>query len=113
MNAKPLPQSLLQQAAQIPHLERGKLSIMREGPEGPYYNHQCRQDGKNISRYVPREQIPAVQEAIEGYQTFNGLIEQYVDQIVEKTRSDIAANSKKKRKSHPNSSSPKMPKSNK
>lgn len=111
MNSKPTPQSLLQQAAQIPHLERGKLSILREGPDGPYYNHQYRQDGKNVSRYVPREQVPAVQEAIEGYGKFTGIIEQYVDQLVEETRKQIAADSKKKPQSRPSSSSPKTPKS--
>jgi hypothetical protein len=77
-------------------MERGKLSIIGQGPEGPYYNHQCRCDGKNVSRYVPREQVAAVQEAIEGYSRFNDLISQYVDQIVEETRDEIAAGSKKK-----------------
>jgi hypothetical protein len=113
MNEKPTPQSLLHQAAQIPRLERGKLSIIREGPDGPYYNHQSRRDGKNVSRYIPREQVPAVQEAIEGYNKFTGLIEQYVDQLVDQTRKQIAADSKKKPPSRPRSSSPKAPKSTK
>jgi hypothetical protein len=77
-------------------MERGKLSIIRHGPEGPYYNHQCRCEGKNVSRYVSRDQVPAVQEAIEAYSKFNDLIEQYVDQIVEQTRSEIAVDAKKK-----------------
>ena len=111
MNAKTSPQSLLQQAAQIRQLERGKLSIIRQGPDGPYYNHQCRHDGKNVSRYIPREQVPAVQEAIEGYQKFTGLIDQYVEQIVEQTRSQISSDAKKKLTSRPRSSSPKPPKS--
>jgi len=110
MNTKPNPQSLLQQAAQIPRLERGKLSILREGDTGPFYNHQCRVDGKNVSRYIPRDQVPAVQEAIDGYSRFEALIEEYVDQIVDQTRREIAAHSKKKT-SHRNSSSPKTPKS--
>ena len=111
MNEKPTPQSLLQQAGQIPRLERGKLSVIREGPDGAYYNHQCRQGGKNVSRYIPREQVPAVQEAIEGYDKFAGLIEQYVDRLVDETRKEIAADSKKKSQSRPTSSSPKTPKS--
>jgi hypothetical protein len=106
MKTKLDPQSLLQQAAQIPRLERGKLSILREGATGPFYNHQCRQEGKNISRYIPRDQVPAVQEAIDGYAKFEALIEEYVDQIVDQTREEIAAGSKKKT-SHRNSSSPK------
>ncbi len=96
MKSKPTPLSLLQEAAQIPRLERGKLSIIGEGPNGPYYNHQHRVHGRNVSRYIPREQVPAIQEAIDGYQRFHSLIEQYVDRVVEETRSGIAANSKKK-----------------
>lgn len=110
MNTKPDPQSLLQQAAQIPRLERGKLSILREGANGPFYNHQCRQEGKNVSRYIPRDQVPAVQEAIDGYAKFEALIEEYVDQIVDQTRAEIAARSKKKISPRP-SSSPKTPRS--
>ncbi len=111
MNDKPTPQSLLQRAGQIPRLERGRLSVIREGPDGAYYNHQCRQGGKNVSRYIPREQVPAVQEAIEGYDKFAGLIEQYVDRLVDETRKEIAADSNKKSQSRPTSSLPKAPKS--
>jgi uncharacterized protein YceH (UPF0502 family) len=111
MNTKPNPQSLLQQAAQIPRLERGKLSILREGAIGPFYNHQCREDGKNVSRYIPRDQVSAVQEAIDSHARFQALIEEYIDQMVEKTRGEIAALSKKKT-SHRNFSSPKTRKSN-
>ena len=110
MTAKFSAQSLLHQAAQIPHLERGNLSIIRESPKGAFYNHQSRKNGKNVSRYVPRDQVPAVREAVEGYQKFTGLIEQYVDQMVEKTRCDIAADSKKKMP-RPSSYSPRTPKS--
>ena len=111
MNSKSSPQSLLQQAAQIPNLERGKLCVIRQGPQGPYYNHQYRKDGKSISRYVSGDQVPAVQEAIDGYEKFQGLIEQYVDQVVESTRSKIGAGSKKKTRSRRKSSWPKTRKS--
>jgi hypothetical protein len=109
MKSKMSPQSLLQQAAQIPHLERGKLSILRQGPNGPYFNHQERKNGKNVSRYVPSEQVPAVQSAIDGYQNFHQLIEQYVDEMVGVTRADIAGF--KKKSPRPKFSSPKTPKS--
>jgi hypothetical protein len=56
MTSKSSPQSLIAQAAQIPHLERGKLSIIRQGPDGPYYNHQFPENGKYVTRYVPRDQ---------------------------------------------------------
>jgi hypothetical protein len=111
MNPASSPQSLLQKAAQIPRLERGTLSIIREGPGGAFYNHQYRQDGKKVSRYVPRDQVAAVQEAIDGYRRFDQLIQDYVDQVVEKTRAEIAADSKKNQSPPQNSSSPKMRKS--
>ena len=95
MTPKSSPQSLIAQAAQIPHLERGKLSIIRQGPDGPYYNHQFPQDGKYLTRYVPRDQAPAVQQAIDGYKEFDRFIERYVDEMVQKTRAEIAAGAKK------------------
>jgi len=96
MNSPSSPQSLLQQIAQIQHLERGKLCVIRHGPDGPYYNHQTWEKGKNLSRYVPRDQVPAVQAAIAGYQQVQRLMEQYVQQMVAKTRAEIAAGVKKK-----------------
>jgi hypothetical protein len=101
MNSKSSPQSFLQQAAQIHHLERGKLSIIRQGPKGPYYNHQFRKDGHYVTRYVPQEQVPAVQEAIDGYRKFAQLVERHVDEVVVKTRAEIAAGSKKKQSRRP------------
>ena len=95
MNDQSSAQSLLEQAAKIGRLERGKLSILRQGASGPFYNHQFRKAGKNVSRYVPRDQVEAVQEAIDGYAKFQALIERYVDQRVESTRQEIARDSKK------------------
>jgi hypothetical protein len=111
MKPESSPHSLLQKAAQIPHLERGTLSIIREGPGGAFYNHQYREDGKKVSRYIPRDQVAAVQEAIDGYRQFDQLIQEYVDQMVAKTRAEIADHSKKNQSPPQNSSSPKTPKS--
>jgi hypothetical protein len=99
------------QAAQIAHLERGKLSIIRQGPDGPYYNHQFPQDGKYVTRYVPRDQAPAVQQAIDGYKEFNRLVESYVDEMVQKTRSEIASGAKKNKSRRLRSSWPRTRKS--
>lgn len=44
------PESVLRDLAQIQRLDRGSLSIIRQGPTGPYYNHQCYEDGRNVSR---------------------------------------------------------------
>jgi hypothetical protein len=64
------PQSLLEQMAQIPQLERSKLCVVRQGPDGPYYNHQTWKKGRNVSRYVPRDQVLALENAIDGYHRY-------------------------------------------
>jgi hypothetical protein len=106
------PAQLFEKIGQIQRMERGKLTVMREGPEGPYYKHQAWENGKNVSRYVPCDQAPAVQQAIQGYQKFQELTEQYAQAVIDKTRAELAAHSKKK-KYHlrRKSSSPKIRKS--
>jgi hypothetical protein len=60
MNTKSSPQSVLNDIAQIQHMERGTLSVIRHGPDGPYYNHQCYEGGRNVSRYVPSAAVAAL-----------------------------------------------------
>jgi hypothetical protein len=96
MHTKPTPESILHDIAQIQRLERGTLSVIRHGPEGPYYNHQCYEKGRNVSRYVPSEQVPEIQAAIEGYHHLQQLVQQYVQIMVDKTRAERDAGVKKK-----------------
>jgi len=111
MNSNPTPQSLLNEIAQIQRLDRGTVSVLRQGPQGPYYNHQCYERGRNTSRYVPAEQVPDLQAAIDGYHRVQELMAQYVQLLVEKTRAERAAGAKKKTL-RPKSSSPGTRKSN-
>jgi len=90
------PAQLLQQIAQIKRMERGKLSLMSEGPEGPHYKLQTWENRKNVSRHVSRDQVPLVQEALQGYRTFQDLIQQYAQSVIDQTRAELAARSKKK-----------------
>ena len=110
MNSSATPHELLKQIAQIRRMERGKLCLLREGPNGPYYNHQTWQEGKNVCRYVPQDQLAAVQEAIAGYQKFQQLTERYAEAVIQKTRLELTSGSKKK-SPPPNSSSPSIKKS--
>jgi len=96
MKTKPTAESLLQSIAQIEQMERGTISVIREGPSGPYYNHQCYEAGKNVSRYAPADQVADLKAAIAGYQQFQQLSEQYVQLVVERTRAQRQAGSKKK-----------------
>jgi hypothetical protein len=87
---------LLQQIAQIQRMEPGKLCIMGQGPKGPYYNLQCREGGKTLTRYVPADQAPLVAEHTTNYQQFQSLVGQYAQLIIEQTRAERTGGSKKK-----------------
>lgn len=47
MNSFATPKELLREIGRIKQMERGKLSVLGEGPNGPYYKHQTWQEGKN------------------------------------------------------------------
>lgn len=96
MNQPPTPQSLLQQMAQIHRMEPGKLCVIRQGPAGPYYNLQCRQNGKTVTRYVPRDQAELVAVHTANYERFQALVAQYAALVAERTRAEREAGSKKK-----------------
>jgi len=106
----PTPESILQDIAQLRRLDRGSVCVIRHGPDGPYYNHQCYENGRNVSRYVPGDQVADLKEAIESHRQFQQLVEQYVQLMVEKTRAERQAGSKKKTPPR-NSSSPRTRKS--
>lgn len=74
---------LLIQMSRIARMERGRLCRLNGRPD---FNHQTWQDGRNVVRYVPRDQADEVQRAIEGYRRYMKLAEQYADKIIRKTR---------------------------
>ena len=111
MTTPSTPENLLQQMAGIQHLERGKLCVLRHGPNGPYYNLQHWENGKNVSQYVPADQVAKVQENLAAHQQFESLAEQYVRMLSERTRAERLSGSKKKRRPR-NSSSRRKPRSN-
>lgn len=104
---------LLAQIATIPAMERGKLSRytfkQRSSASGPYHKLQRWQDGKNHTRHVSADELPAVQGALAGYAQFRQLTEQYADLVIQETRQGIALS--KKNQSHPKSSSRRKKKS--
>ncbi len=96
MNNPHSAQNILNQISQIQSMERGKLSSHRETSAGTACKLQTWENGKNLSRYIPADQVPAVKEAIAGYQQFQDLTEQYAQLKIEQTRAAIAVGSKKK-----------------
>ena len=100
---------LLEQIAAIPTMERGKLS---PHSSGRHQKLQCWQDGKNHTRHVTAEELPAVQEALAGYAQYRQLTEQYADWVIQETRQNIAAAKKKSPARRPSSSRRKKKSSN-
>ncbi len=77
---------LLERMGGIERMERGKVCRMTGRP---HHNHQTWQDGHNVVRYVPAEQVAALQAAINGYRLFMELARQYAKQIIQRTRRDL------------------------
>ena len=98
---------LLEQIAAIPAMERGKLS---PHSSRRHQKLQCWQEGKNHTRHVAADELPAVESALAGYAQYQQLTEQYADLVIQETRQNIAA-AKKKNRSRLPSSSPRRRKS--
>jgi hypothetical protein len=95
------------QLAAITRMERGHLSIIRTGPDGqPYYNLQHRENGRNVTEYIPRDQVATVEENIAAFERFKSLIDEHVDEISEQSRQERKADVKKKRPTTKPSTSP-------
>jgi hypothetical protein len=80
------PEVILRQMARIQQMERGKLCRMRRAPAGDYYNHQSWEQGRNVVRYVPRDQVENFKKATAGYQQFLKLTQAYADEVIRHTR---------------------------
>src|SRR5437870_10399972 len=102
MNTPITPQSLLEQILQIRHMEHGSLCPLGNGPNGPYYNLNSWENDHNCCRYVPQDKVPAVQQAIQGYEKYQQLTQEYARQIIDKTRAEMDIDVKKKPRSKPN-----------
>jgi hypothetical protein len=96
----PSPAELLAEMAQIQSMERGKLSSYRRAGRSQdadtYYRLQTWQDGRNHSRHVRPEELPALEAALEGYDRYCQLSDQYVQLIVDRTRAQQEQSIKKK-----------------
>ena len=97
-------QQILQAMNSITRMERGKLCIQRpKGGSVPFHKLQSWCHGKNQTRYVPAQEVPAIQEALAGHERFQRLAQEFVDVTVAATRREQEADRKKNsRKSKPN-----------
>lgn len=94
------PAEVLTQMAQIQSMEFGKLSEYRRAGRSKdantYYRLQIWQDGKNHTRHVRPEELPALRAAVEGYGRYCTLSQEYARLIVAQTRSQMESGIKKK-----------------
>jgi len=106
MNTPLTPQALLEQLLEIQTMEHGSLCVVGTGPNGPYYNLNSWEKGKNQCRYLPKDKVPKVQQAIEGYHKYQQLTEQYAQHVIEQTRAQLNIGVKKKSSPSPANSRP-------
>ena len=93
--------------AAITSMERGHLSVIRTGSDGqPYYNLQHRENGSNVTEYIPRDQLPAVEQNIAAYERFKALVDEHITEISTKSRQERKAIVKKKPQTSKPSTSP-------
>lgn len=106
MKTTPLPERIAKMAS-ITRMERGHLSIIRTGPDGePYYNLQRRVGGRNVTEYVPRDEVPVVQQHIAAYEQFKHLVDEHVAGVSELSRQERKDGVKKKRRTSSATPSP-------
>jgi len=111
MKTTPLPERLAKMAT-ITRMERGHLSVIRTDPDGnPYYNLQHREGGRNVTEYIPREEVPTVQEHIAACELFKRLVDEHINEVSEQSRKVRKDGVKKKLRMPSASPSPRKKKS--
>lgn len=109
-------QQILQQLEQISQMEFGSLreehrsSKRHPGQtQGPYYQHQVWEAGRNQSRRIPSDQAAALAHAIAERQRCEQLAQEYISTTVAMTRAQGAPDAKKNRPKSKRPSTPKPP----
>ncbi|AQQ71098.1 hypothetical protein SMSP2_02393 [Limihaloglobus sulfuriphilus] len=82
---------LLEKIAKIERMERGKICQMKNRQ---HFNHQTWKNGANVVRYVPKDELEALQADIDSYNQFMDLVQQYADEIIRITRLERKNNRK-------------------
>jgi len=109
MNPK-TTESILHEISNIQRMEKGTLSVIRQTANGPAYNFQRWDEGRNRSEYIPADQVSEVAQNLQAYTRFESLVAEYLQSISARSRQERLAGVKKKRQS-PISPSPRKPRS--
>ena len=109
----------LDELASLTSIEFGKISEFyrnRPSPDGddvvrrgPYFKHQCWENGRNRSTYIPAEQLESLRQDLENGKRFEQITSQLAAAAIQQSRSNRAAASAapqtaEKKTSKPNAS---------
>ncbi len=94
---------ILDQMAQIECMEKGRLSEEyrekhKDGERvrlGPYYKHQCWENGHNASRRIPAAEVERLRNGVDGYHRFRELADEFVEVTVSMSQESAADEGKK------------------
>jgi hypothetical protein len=94
-------EAILTELASLHSIERGTLSEeYRERPapngngivrNGPYFKHQCWENGRNRSRRVPATEVPLLRDDLDNAQRFDRLVESLASLAIAEGRQRRAA----------------------
>lgn len=92
---------IISELAEITTMERGTLAEeYRERPapdgkgtirKGPYYKHQCWEDGRNRSRRVPGEEVAVLKSDLEAAARFDQLVDRLAALAIAEGRQNRAS----------------------
>jgi mannitol-1-phosphate/altronate dehydrogenase len=94
-------EAIFAELASLHSIERGSLTEeYRERPasdgkgivrNGPYFKHQCWENGRNRSRRVPLEEVPHLRDDLENGQRFDRLVDNLASLAIAESRERRAA----------------------
>jgi len=85
MQTQRSPDTILEQIAAIPSLERGRLCEMRGKSGRVYHNLQFWNNGRNRCEYIRSEDLAAVDEAVANYRQYKKLTDEYAAAVERRT----------------------------
>ena len=73
------------------------------GPGAPaFHKLQCWHQGRNHTRYVPAQEVAALQEALAGHECFQRLAQEFADLTITMTQQETVECKKNSKRSRPN-----------
>jgi hypothetical protein len=96
-------EQILEEMNEIRRLKRGSLSAQTRGHPGGSIRHIYQRwfEGRNHSTYIPAEQVPALQQAVDSWHRFEALAKEFVDVTEQLTDREVSLLPSKKNSTKP------------